>query len=198
MVSDKIVVILLAAGSSTRFVKDKLLQRLSNNKTVVASTVANLKKATPNVIAVIRPDHAQLENELQSLDIRLVVNQHASSGMASSIVAGILASEDAEGWVIALADMPWVKPETIVRIKEKLLQGKSIVAPVYDNRRGNPVGFSRQWKEALLKLQGDQGARVLLTNYSEKLSRLNTDDQGILLDIDYPDDLDHMKARGIK
>jgi len=190
MASKKIVVILLAAGSSKRFGKDKLLQRLSNNKTVVAGTVANLKKVTPNVIAVIRPDHAQLENELQALDIRVVVNQRASGGMASSIVAGILASQQADGWIIALADMPWVKPETIVRIKEKLLQGKSIVAPVHENQRGNPVGFSRQWKEALLKLQGDMGARDILTNHSEKLFTFDTNDKGVFMDIDYPGDLD--------
>lgn len=191
MASEKIVAILLAAGSSRRFGKDKLLQRLSNNKTVVASTVANLKKATPNVIAVIRPDHAQLENELQALDIRVVVNQYAISGMASSIVAGILASQEAGGWIITLADMPWVKSETIYRIKEQLLQGKSIVAPVHENRHGNPVGFSRHWKEELLKLQGDMGARGLLANYSGKLSTFNTNDKGIFMDIDYPGDLDH-------
>jgi len=194
MASENIFSILLAAGSSRRFGKDKLLQPLSNNKTVVANTVAHIKKATPNVIAVIRPDHAQLENELQALDIRVVVNQHATSGMASSIVAGILASEEADGWIIALADMPWVKEETIYRIKEQLLEGKSIVAPVYENRRGNPVGFSRQWKEELLKLQGDLGARVLLTNNSEKLSVIKTDDKAILMDIDYPDDLDQKES----
>ena len=146
--TDKIFAILLAAGSSKRFGKDKLLQRLANNKTVAATTAANLKKATPHVIAVIRPGDAQLEDELQALDIRVVVNQHADSGMASSIVAGIMASSEADGWLIALADMPWVKPETITRLKEKLLQGKSIVAPVHENRRGNPVGFSKQWKDA--------------------------------------------------
>ena len=189
MASEEIVTILLAAGSSSRFGKDKLLQRLPNHKTVVASTVENLKNATPNVITVIRPEHSQLETELQGLGIRIVVNQHASSGMASSIVAGILASQQADGWIIALADMPWVKSETICRIKEKLLQGKSIVVPVYENRRGNPVGFSKQWKEELLKLQGDMGARVLLANNSENLSTLNTDDPAILMDIDYPGDL---------
>jgi molybdenum cofactor cytidylyltransferase len=189
MASENIFSILLAAGSSRRFGKDKLLQPLSNNKTVVASTVENLKNASPNIITVIRPDHAQLETELQALDIRIVVNQHASSGMASSIVAGILASQEADGWIIALADMPWVKQETICRIKEKLLQGKSIVVPVYENRRGNPVGFSKYWKEELLKLSGDRGARDLLAKNSENLSMLNTDDQAILKDIDYPGDL---------
>ena len=191
MASENIVAILLAAGSSRRFGKDKLLQRLPNNQTVVASTAANLKKATSKVIAVIRPNHVQLENELQALDIRMIVNQHAGSGMASSIVAGILASQEADGWIVALADMPWVKPETIVRIKEMLLQGKSLVAPLHENRRGNPVGFSRQWKEQLLKLQGDLGARLLLTNNLEKLSTFTTDDKAILTDIDYPGDLDH-------
>jgi len=194
MASDNVVAILLAAGSSRRFGKDKLLQRLSNNRTVVASAAANLKKVNPKVIAVIRPHHAQLENELQALDISVVVNQHASSGMASSIVSGILASQKADGWIIALADMPWVKPETIVTIKEKLIQGKSIVAPVHENRRGNPVGFSGQWKEELLKLQGDLGARFLLTRYSEKLSTFTTDDKAILMDIDYPGDLDHQSS----
>jgi len=141
------------------------------------------------VVAVIRPGDARLEDELLSLDIKVVVNQHADSGMASSIVAGIMASSEADGWLIALADMPWVKPETMRGLKEKILQGESMVAPVCENRRGNPVGFSRQWKQDLLKLQGDHGARDLLANSPEKLFKYHTDDKGILMDIDYPSDL---------
>ncbi|MBT8439004.1 MAG: nucleotidyltransferase family protein [Gammaproteobacteria bacterium] len=184
-----IFAILLAAGSSKRFGSDKLLQVLSNNKTVAGTSAKNLKQVMPKVVAVIRPGDARLENELRSFDIRVVVNQHAENGMASSIVAGIMASSAADGWLIALADMPWVKPETMRALKEKLLQGESMVAPVCENRRGNPVGFSRQWKEELLKLQGDHGARDLLINSSETLYKYNTDDRGILLDIDYPSDL---------
>ena len=180
---------MLAAGSSKRFGSDKLLQPLSNNKTVAVTSAKNLKQVMQKVVAVIRPGDARLEDELLSLDIKVVVNQHADSGMASSIVAGIMASSEADGWLIALADMPWVKPETMRGLKEKILQGESMVAPVCENRRGNPVGFSRQWKQDLLKLQGDHGARDLLANSPEKLFKYHTDDKGILMDIDYPSDL---------
>jgi molybdenum cofactor cytidylyltransferase len=114
--------------------------------------------------------------------------------MATSIAAGVQAASQSDGWLIMLADMPWVQAKTIELLKEELLAGASIVAPVYRGQRGNPVGFSARWRDNLLALRGDTGARELLSQNPHELTLLETDDQGVLLDVDFPDDLTEISS----
>jgi molybdenum cofactor cytidylyltransferase len=107
--------------------------------------------------------------------------------MGASLAAGIQASEDAEGWIVALADMPRIQIATIEAVARALDGGAPIVAPYYNGQRGHPVGFGAEHRDALLSLDGDSGARALLD--SQRVMRLDVDDAGILRDIDTPEDL---------
>ena len=181
--------ILLAAGSSTRFGQAKLLHPFQDEEAIGIASARNLRKICSHVVAVVRPDDDTLINALSNLDCQVVINQQASQGMASSLIEGIKASAESSGWLITLADMPWVKPETMNSVKQQILNGASMVAPVFENQRGNPVGFSSKWKAELLKLEGDKGAKELLAKHANELLLVETDDKGILMDIDYPSDL---------
>jgi molybdenum cofactor cytidylyltransferase len=70
---------------------------------------------------------------------------------------------------------------------QALAAGADMVAPFYEGKRGNPVGFSAACLPELLALQGDQGARALLAQSG--LQKLPVSDSGILRDIDTPADL---------
>ena len=96
---------------------------------------------------------------------------------------------DAGGWLIALADMPWVQAATITALVDRMKSGASIVAPVYEGQRGHPIGFSSRWLQPLRELSGDKGARDLISNYSNELELLSTEDAGVLKDINQPQDL---------
>lgn len=184
-----IVGILLAAGSAQRFGAHKLIQPLADGTPVAVAAARNLIEALPNSIAVVRPDDYQLIDAFSSLGLKIVENPLAGQGMGTSLAAGINASADADGWLIALADMPWLRPETIQMLAESLQKGASIVAPVHAGRRGNPVGFSHQWCDRLQALVGDVGARHLLASHSDQMILQTTFDEGVLKDIDHPDDL---------
>jgi molybdenum cofactor cytidylyltransferase len=69
-----------------------------------------------------------------------------------------------------------------------LERGADIAAPVYQGRRGNPVGFSRRHLTQLLGLDGDQGARNLLMRHP--VTEVPVDDAGVIRDIDELSDLD--------
>lgn len=182
--------ILLAAGTSTRFGQAKLFHPFQGGEDVIGiATAKNLRKIFSNVVVVVRREDKQLSNALLKLDFQIVINEQPDKGMARSLVEGIKATSESSGWLIALADMPWVMPETMHKLKQQLLNGASMVAPVYEKQRGNPVGFSAKWKDELLKLEGDKGARDLLAKHTDELCLVETNDQGVLLDIDYPADL---------
>jgi molybdenum cofactor cytidylyltransferase len=118
-----------------------------------------------------------------------VVCRNAAEGMGTSLAAGIHAASDAHGWVVTLADMPFLRQDTIRVIAQALSAGAAIAAPAYRGERGHPVGFARRFFEELAALRGDEGARDLLKRYPDLLTVHEVDDPGILRDIDEPADL---------
>jgi molybdenum cofactor cytidylyltransferase len=181
--------ILLAAGSARRFGAPKLLQPLHDGLPVAAVAANSLVQVLPNTLAVVKPgDHALIQ-VFTELGLHIVENPLADEGMGTSLAAGINAAAIADGWLIALADMPWVQPTTITALVDRLENGASMVAPEYAGRRGHPAGFSSRWLQPLRDLYGDKGARDLITQNPDALELLTTEDAGILRDVDYPHDL---------
>ncbi len=117
--------------------------------------------------------------------MRVVVNAEAEKGMGSSIACGIKAGGDAAGWLIALADMPYIKAETIAQLAKKMTGGAAIVAPLYDGRRGHPVGFGRKYHNELLALNIDIGARDIIETHRDRLELMEAGDEGVITDIDH-------------
>src|SRR5712675_1981848 len=118
-----------------------------------------------------------------------VVCKNAGEGMGTSLAAGVRAAADAHGWVVALADMPFLHPETIRVIAKALADGAAIAAPTYRGERGHPVGFAKRYFDELVSLHGDHGARDLLKRHSSLASLHEVDDPGVLRDIDRLSDL---------
>ncbi|MDQ0624637.1 MULTISPECIES: nucleotidyltransferase family protein [Paraburkholderia] len=183
--------ILLAAGVGSRFdpqgVQNKLLARLPDGTPLAHEAARRLLLVVPTVLAVVRPGAEALARLLNDAGCDVVFAAAAERGMGASLAAGIDASDDAEGWIVALADMPRIQPSTIEAVARTLDGGASIVAPFYEGQRGHPVGFGAEHREALMSLDGDSGARSLLM--SGRVVRLDVDDAGVLRDVDTPGDL---------
>jgi molybdenum cofactor cytidylyltransferase len=190
----KIRGILLAAGSSKRFGSNKLLQALPAGTPYAGVPIAlaaarNLIETLPEPIAVLRPRAQKLGQILRDAGCNTVVCKNAGEGMGTSLAAGVRAAAEADGWVVALADMPFLRPETIRVIAQAISDGAAIAAPVYHGERGHPVGFARRFFEELSALHGDSGARALLDQHPESVTVYEVDDPGVLRDIDKPSDL---------
>src|SRR5579863_8356738 len=107
--------ILLAAGYSRRFGSNKLLRALpagSRNAGMPIGLAAarHLLDALPDSIAVVRPRAQKLSKLLRDAGCDAVVCRNAGEGMGTTLAAGVRASADAHGWVVALADMPFIRP----------------------------------------------------------------------------------------
>lgn len=183
--------ILLAAGRGSRFdptgARSKLMQPLRDSESIAAASARNLLTVLPSVLAVVRPDGSAISQQLRALGCRVTVCETADEGMAASLVHALSEARDARGWIIALADMPYVQPNTIRVLVEAVERGAHIAVPTYEGRRGNPVAFDRTHLDHLLALRGDAGARHLLRTFP--VIEVATDDPGIAQDIDTPDDL---------
>jgi molybdenum cofactor cytidylyltransferase len=185
--------LLLAAGRGTRFDangKQNKLLAVFKGQSVLMHSAGNLAAAIPNCLAVIRPDAENLRRQLEQAGYRVVECPDAASGMGHSLAWGVaeaMKAFDMQILVVALADMPSVKTETITQLLNHAKHTDEIVAPVYQGRRGNPVVFRAQHFEALSRLSGDKGASQFMKN--EKVALVEVDDPGIHQDIDSPEDL---------
>ncbi|WP_116137573.1 nucleotidyltransferase family protein [Trinickia diaoshuihuensis] len=178
--------LLLAAGRGSRFdpsgLQNKLLAPLPDGTPVACAAAHPLLAILPRVTAVVRPGAEALAHALNDAGCDVVFSTDAERGMGASLAAGIRATEDSTGWIVALADMPWILPETIESIALRIDGGASVVAPIYRGRRGHPVGFGAMHRDALMSLDGDVGARGILE--STDVMPIEVDDAGVLADID--------------
>jgi molybdenum cofactor cytidylyltransferase len=186
--------ILLAAGFSRRFGStDKLLQLLPDGRPIALASAEHLIQAIPESIAVLRAENKALATLLINVGLKVIFCNENEQEMADSLTAAIRYSSNSEaakdGFVITLADMPYIKAETIRAVANKLNDGASIVIPTFQNQRGHPVGFAAKFRNELESLHGDEGARSIIKRYPNEVELLPCGDAGILADIDTQADL---------
>ncbi len=151
-----------------------------------------LRHQTANPLALVETSgmsQQALTQLYQQYQFPTLINVDAQHGLGTSIAAGIQASQAANGWLIALADMPFIQPATLRTLWQALNQGAALVAPYYQGQRGHPVGVSAAFKADLLALNQDHGAQRLLQQQQALLQLIQTQDAGVVWDIDTPSDL---------
>ena len=185
--------ILLAAGQGRRFGSNKLLYPVAGDTSMLLLSAAKLVEVLPASVVVINQALADDLPSLEQRGLKVVINDQADQGLGSSIACGVRASEHAAGWLIALADMPYVRTETIATLAERLQCGANIVAPQFAQQRGHPVGFSQHFKNKLLALNGDVGARDILARHKPEIDIVIGNDKGVITDIDHINDISIMR-----
>jgi len=190
----KVAAIVLAAGRSTRMGgPNKLLAELSGKKLVRIAAEQALASKASEVIVVTGHQAELVEQALEGLNVKFARNPDFAGGLASSVKAGIAAvSEQADGALICLGDMPLIHAELIDRLIEAFApdRGNLIVVPSAEGRRGNPVLWSRRFFSELMTLDGDIGARHLLSKHGEAVAEVPVEGDSAFLDIDTPQALE--------
>jgi len=147
--------IVLAAGSSRRMGKNKLLLPYRGGPLLAYVTGNILSAKVGPVIVVTGHDAGQIGEALKGLQVQLIHNPMYDTGMTSSIQAGVNAA-GGDGYMICLSDMALIRPEEYRLLKnafdkEYRRDKACIIQPVYDNQTGNPVIFSAAWRQAILE-----------------------------------------------
>ncbi|WJR66665.1 molybdopterin-binding/glycosyltransferase family 2 protein [Neorhizobium sp. CSC1952] len=185
--------LLLAAGQARRMGKEgphKLLAEFGGVPLVRRSAeVLSASQASP-VVAVTGHRREEIEAALAGLDIRLHFNSGYASGMAGSLVTGFSAPELAEkdGILVMLADMPGVTTDHVNMLIAAFREagGGVVVRSVSEGKRGNPIILPRVAYDAVLRLEGDVGARAIIENSG--LSVIDVDiGPAAHLDVDTPE-----------
>lgn len=186
--------IVLAAGAGSRFGGSKLTAPWQGG-VLVNGALRSACAAPVEGVVVVTGAHADaVEHAVREfacdLPMRTVACHDHASGMSASIRCGLAAlPADARGAFLFLGDMPRVPHHIANRLLEAVEAGALAAVPAAGSRLGHPVLISRAAFAAFLNGAGDGGGRRILRDLGDGLARIETQDDGVFLDIDTPADL---------
>lgn len=188
--------LILAAGKGQRLggVCKATLKMGNDPRTFLERIVETLRDCDVAPFCVFGGPHAdQVRAESERLKISAIPNPNAAQGMATSISIGFryLCASQPSGTASFIwpVDQPFVTGTTIQRLL-KLGTPERIVIPSRGDRRGHPPLVGRtHWPRFSEAETLPQGAKTVLSNCAADIMHVDTDDSGILKDVDHPGDL---------
>jgi molybdenum cofactor cytidylyltransferase len=158
--------ILLAAGQSTRFGRQKLLEPWHGEPLVRKIARCFLDAGLRPLVAVVSPD-ARLVEALAGLPLTTVENARPEDGISRSIAIGLRAlPEMTDAALIGVGDQPYLTAAAIEELVRAFAPGR-IIVPRWGDHRGNPPVFDRRFFAELLTLKGDRGGQRVIAAHPD-------------------------------
>jgi molybdenum cofactor cytidylyltransferase len=189
MAPSAFAIVLLAAGLSRRMGgPNKLLQPYRSEPLLTHALNAAEEAGLGDRIVVTGRDSAEIGALAGRHGFRATHNADCAAGLGGSIAAGVRALHGEEdGLFIALGDMPDVRADDYRLIASRFWR-RAIVVPIHKGTRGHPVLLCSTYLPDLAALSGDKGARCILRRHAAHIVRVETQNPGILRDLDTPED----------
>jgi molybdenum cofactor cytidylyltransferase len=190
-----IVAVVLAAGESSRMGRPKALLPIGG-KSFIEAIVMALRQTRIAKILIVLGHHAEdLKPQIEGLPVTILINSEYRLGQLSSLqvavrhLMGLPDFTGVDGILVHLVDHPYLNPALVNRMIEGFYNsGKLIVLPRYGSHHGHPVIFSARLFGELLQAPLEQGAKAVVNAHRDDTLELETDDAGIAIDIDTPDE----------
>ena len=194
----KIAAIVLAAGRSTRMGEaNKLLADVSGKPMVRHAVEAALASQARPVVVVTGHQADEVRAALTGLNVTVVSNPEFATGLSTSLKAGIRAlPKDVAGALVLLGDMPRIEAAHLDAMIAAFAAGTTIVVPVHQGQRGNPVLWPADLFAEVLALEGDVGARSLMAKHTSRAGEIELGTDAVLMDVDTPDALAQLRGAG--
>jgi molybdenum cofactor cytidylyltransferase len=194
----RVAAILLAAGKSSRMGSNKMLAEVDGRPMIARTAQRLLSSRARPIVAVLGNQADEVDAALGKLPVERVHNPAFAEGLSTSLKRGLAAlPTDIDGAVICLGDMPLIAGRDIDRLIAAFnpLEGRSIIVPTRNGKRGNPVLWARRFFSEMADLAGDVGARHLIGEYADLVCEVEMDTDSVLVDIDTPEALAELRER---
>jgi len=195
--------IVLAAGHADRMGSNKLVLSLGSG-TVVGSVVVTALAACDKVIVVIglhdQETRSAVERAGQSVGaearVEVVEAIAYDPGMFISVKAGLRRVTGAKVVLIFPGDIPLIMPETAIAVRDTVLEDRADIAvPSSEGRRGHPIAVGACHIPELLSMSEHATLRQFMTGHVATTQAVSVGDDGILLDMDTPEEYDRVLRR---
>ncbi len=196
----RIAGVVLAAGQSSRMgSRNKLIEAIGGKPIIARVVEAAIAGGADPIVVVTGFEAERIETALRGLNVSFAHNAAFARGMSGSIKVGLSAlPPDCAGALIFLGDMPAIEPGDVRALIAAFAQAgeKAICVPVRGGRRGNPVLWSASYFAEMKQISGDQGARGLIGKYESYVVEVPAASDGVLADVDTPEDLADLRLPG--
>ena len=206
------VAVVIAAGLSRRMGEFKPLLDIGGRPALLR-LIDSIKAAKIARIVVVTGHRCDIvEETVKSFDaeIDLVFNDRYEEGMFTSVKTGVkyAAMAMATQALLFPVDVPLVRTGTIRDFFDTYdattagLTPKPFAVPVCRGKNGHPLLIPCEYFDEILEYEGEGGLKAVRNKYDETLMKMDTDDEGCLLDMDTPEDyeklLKYYEASGSK
>ncbi len=191
----KVTAIILAAGLSSRMQSFKPLLPFGQS-TTLGHTIKTFQHAGINeILVVVGYRYKEITKFLGPLNIKFTYNDKFHEGMFTSIISGIKAlPRNTEAFFLLPVDIPLVKPQTIQTLcAEFKTSSEGILYPGFSGTRGHPPLISTSYCQPILSWHGQGGLVNFLNQHDKDAKTIDTQDPGILLDMDTPKRYEYLK-----
>lgn len=183
----KIGMILLAAGSASRFGESKL-ETLIGKRSIIKYILSSIPKESYAKIAIVAATQNILDTA-KRYGISGAINDKPELGIARSIKIGTELMEGMDAYMYCVSDQPLLAKSTI----ENMINAygrNTILALSCDGKRGNPVIFPSFLHDELISLKIDESGQKVINAHLDILKLYDIADSIQLMDIDTKEDLD--------
>jgi molybdenum cofactor cytidylyltransferase len=189
-----VAAVVLAAGSSTRMGRNKLLLELGGETLVRRAVRSAAGAGVDDVVVVLGHEEPRVRAELAGLACTPVVNPDHAEGAGTSVRAGVRRRADADAIVVVLADMPFVTAGMIATLVERYRETRPLlVVSHYGEVQAPPTLYDRALFEELLRIPGERGAKEVVRRH-EKDAVVVRWPESARRDVDVPADYEGARA----
>lgn len=187
--SNRLSAVVLAAGQSKRFgLENKLLHEVDGVPLLRRVLRCFEEVGLKEVWVVLGYESEEVSRVLIGTAAKTVVNSRFEEGMGTSLACGVgaLGTEDIEGFLLCLGDLPHLTGRHVEKVVEAFCSegGHKIIVPVFEDTRGHPVCLPARYRTDLARLSGDEGAKRLIERNSSVVRFLPMPDSGCIQDLD--------------
>ena len=199
----KVAAIVLAAGFSSRMGEFKPLLPLAGASLIGRVAVALHQAGVEDVIVVTGHRAAEMTPELTRYRLRHTVNEGYADGMYSSVQAGVRAlAADAAAFFLWPVDVPLVRSHSLrLLLRDFRQHGAAVTYPMFRGERGHPPLIAASLIPMIREQERPEGLRGLLAEQEMAARDVELIDEGVVADMDTPDDYAKLKqwadSRGI-
>ena len=206
-------IIYMAAGNSRRFGSNKLFYELDGKPMYrhlldrfaeIKNRYNKSKSDSQTIDITVVTRYREILDYCACIpDCHAVISPDSEKGISYTIKAGIMAvqeqkklkkssevthhtAETEEYYMFAVADQPYLKSQSVIKLIDKVLENKGNMKSVFSLRCGDTVGnpcvFHSSLIPQLLSLEGDKGGRSVAKKYD--CVYVDIADERELMDID--------------
>ena len=193
--------VILAAGLSTRMKAFKPLLPVDGRPALEGLIETAKAAGLTDIIVVTGHNRETLAPELSRLGVAEAYNENFENGMFSSIQTGLAKARQSgkEGYLLMPVDCPLISVSVMRAVMDSAAEGDAFAVALFEGKKGHPLYIPAGRIDEILNSDGQGGLAAITDRYAEEMIRVETGEEGCLLDMDTPEgyaDIQKFVAKG--